>query len=151
MIKNYSTTVSASKTIAEIELLLVKGGAIGINKEYDIEGNIHSLIFSIKTAHGVIGFKLPCELKKLHKRLLTLKKEQKIKISWEKLKNNTHALNVGWRIIKDWVHSQLSLIEIGMVTLVEIFLPYAYDTVKQQTLYETLKEDSFKLLKEPKQ
>lgn len=146
MIKNYTTTVSANQTVSEIEAILVKHGARGIAKQYDLNGNIEAVVFSIQSSQGELAFKLPCKFEKLHKRLLELRKKQLINIPWGKLNNNTHAINVGWRIIKDWIDAQLSLIQIEMVELNQVFLPYAYNRSTDQTLYETLKEDGFKYL-----
>jgi hypothetical protein len=34
-------------------------------------------------------------------------------------------VRTAWRIIKDWVQAQLALVEINMVTVPQVFLPYA--------------------------
>ncbi len=145
MIKNYSTKVVAINTIAEIETLLVKHGAKGIMKQYD-NGIVIAVMFSINTKHGEIGFKLPCEFKKLQKKLNELRNQQKITISWAKVRDFTHAQNVGWRIIKDWIEVQLAFVQIGLVEFDQVFLPYAYNQVSKKTFYESLKDDGFKYL-----
>ena len=33
------------------------------------------------------------------------------------------AIRTSWRILKDWVEAQMALLETGMVTMDEIFLP----------------------------
>ena len=43
---------------------------------------------------------------------------------------------VAWRIIKDWIDSQLSLLEMNFADAVQIFLPYAYNPVENKTMYE---------------
>jgi len=53
---------------------------------------------------------------------------------------------VGWRIIKDWVHSQLSLFEMNYADAVEIFLPYAYDIKTNKTIYEKMLDNKLKVL-----
>ena len=144
MIKNYTTTVPASKSIYEIEQMLVKYGAKGIEKRFGVDGIITSLVFSIevKDYKGTkeVEYQLPCEYKKLNKTLIDLKKKQKINIPWNKLNDYTHSINVGWRIIKDWIHAQLSLIQVELVNLDQVFLPYAYNQTTGMTLYETYKE-----------
>lgn len=145
MIKNYSTKVAAIGTIAEIEIMLVKHGAKGIMKQYD-NGIVVAVMFSINTKHGEIGFKLPCEFKKLQKKLTELRNQQKITISWAKVRDFTHAQNVGWRIIKDWIEVQLAFVQIGLVEFDQVFLPYAYNQVTKKTFYESLKDDGFKYL-----
>ena len=34
------------------------------------------------------------------------------------------AIRTSWRTLKDWVEAQMALLETGMVTMDEIFLPY---------------------------
>jgi hypothetical protein len=48
---------------------------------------------------------------------------------------------VVWRIIKDWLYSQFSLIEIGQAKAQQIFLPYYYDGRK--TFYERIEKGGF--------
>ena len=64
-IKNFSTTISVEKTIAEIEKMLSKYGATKIMKEYDEFGNPSRLIFAIVTEHGEMPVKLPVNVDKI--------------------------------------------------------------------------------------
>lgn len=146
-LKNYTTTIASQKTIYEIENILSKNGAAGIAKEYDDNANVIAVVFSLKTNDGIIGFKLPCEFEKVSIVLRKLRSSGKIQgITYAQAKNYTHAINVGWRIIKDWIEAQLSLIKIDLASIEQVFLPYAYNPLKKQTLYETLKENNFNLL-----
>lgn len=52
------------------------------------------------------------------------------------------AARVGWRILKDWIEAQLALIETGMVTIEQVFLPYVQND-KGQTLYEAIADKKF--------
>jgi hypothetical protein len=40
----------------------------------------------------------------------------------------------------------MTLIDLDQVEMMEVFLPYAYDAAKKQTLFEKVKEGSLKLL-----
>jgi hypothetical protein len=40
-------------------------------------------------------------------------------------KRKAHAIRVVWRIIQTWVKAQLALVDINMVTIPQVFLPYA--------------------------
>jgi len=44
---------------------------------------------------------------------------------------------VAWRVVKDWIEAQLALLETKMVTLPQLFLPYAV-TADGSTLYERI-------------
>ena len=148
--KNYTTKIDSRTTVNEIEEILAKHGAVGVHKSFNpIDATIDAVMFSIDTDRGPTVFKLPCEYKKLHKKLRELRRSGKVtRITWKSLENFEHAKNVAWRIIKDWVDAQLALISIEMVSLDQVFLPYAYSMEKQKTLYEMVKEDGFKLLLE---
>lgn len=38
---------------------------------------------------------------------------------------DNQAIRTAWRVIRDWVEAQLALVEINMVTVPQVFLPYA--------------------------
>ena len=50
------------------------------------------------------------------------------------------AIRTAWRVIKVWIEAQLALVEINMVTIPQIFLPY---TIMKggQTLAEKMEQD----------
>lgn len=52
------------------------------------------------------------------------------------------AERVAWRILKDWVATQMALLDMQMVRFEEIFLPYI-ETDNGQTVFERLKEKQF--------
>lgn len=49
---------------------------------------------------------------------------------------------MAWRILKDWVATQMALLDMQMVRFEEIFLPYI-KTDNGQTVFERLKEKHF--------
>ena len=55
------------------------------------------------------------------------------------------AERVAWRILKDWLLAQVALLDINMVKLTEIFMPYIVG-IDGKTLYEKLEENDFALL-----
>jgi hypothetical protein len=143
-IKNFSTSISVEKTIAEIELMLSKYGVTKIMKEYTPEGQPCTLIFAIITDFGEMPVKLPVHTEKILEVF-------KVQVSNKKLPRKywsgdwafEQANRVGWRIIKDWLDAQLTLIGIQMVKIHEIFLPYAYDSRTDQTLFEKMEKKGF--------
>lgn len=143
-IKNYSTTISVEKTIAEIEKMLSMYGATKIMKEYNGDGIPDKLIFGVLTEHGELPVKLPVNVKKIHEVF-------KIQVSngtlpkkyWEGEWAIAQAHRVGWRIIKDWLDAQLTLLNIQLVKVSEIFLPYAYDSQSDQTLFQKMENNGF--------
>jgi hypothetical protein len=49
---------------------------------------------------------------------------------------------ITWRILKDWTEAQLALIETGMVSVEQIFLPFA-QSENGETLFEAIKRKRF--------
>jgi len=145
-IKNFSTTIAVEKTIAEIEKMLAKYGATKIMKEYDIDGNPTVLIFGIMTDRGEMPIRLPIKVSKILDVF-------KLQVSNKKLASKfwgtdwakEQAARVGWRIIKDWLDAQLTLLNIEMVKVEEIFLPYMYHDKLGKTVFELLEERDFNL------
>jgi len=148
-IKNYTTSISVEKTILEIEKMLAKFGAMKIMKEYNENGEPSRLSFTIMTTHGEMPVKLPVNINGILNVF-------KVQVSKRKLPNkywNTEfskqqASRVGWRIIKDWLDSQLNLLMIEMVKVEEIFLPYIYNAELKKTVFEMLEERNFNLLED---
>ena len=120
-IKNYTTDVPADRSILEIEKLLTLFGALAIIKEYDADQKVHSLTFKLQTD----AFKLPANVEGVKEILFKGTRSSATK-EMEK-RREQKAYRVAWRIIKDWTHSQLSLIASGQAQPLEIFLPYMFD------------------------
>lgn len=137
---NYSTTVDAYKTVAEIEQMLVRHGAKSIMKSYEGE-DVTSLSFLIDTGNGNIPVKLPVRLDDVLQVLTEQKKahpKANIKATREQ------ANRVAWRILKDWIEVQMALLDMQMVKFEEIFLSYI-ETADGKTVYEKLEEKHFLL------
>lgn len=139
-ILNYTTTVDAYKTVAEIEYILVKHGAKSIMKNYSGE-TIVGLSFLLDTGYQQIPVRLPVKIDECLRILLKEKKSSprsNIKATREQ------AERVAWRILKDWVEAQMALLDIEMVRFEEIFLPYI-ETKNGQTIFQRLEEKKFLL------
>ena len=136
-ILNYTTTVDSFKTVSEIEYILVKHNAKSIMKNYDGE-SITGLSFLIDTGVQQIPVRLPVKVDECFEVLKQEKKKgtKNIKATREQ------AERVAWRILKDWVATQMALLDMQMVRFEEIFLPYI-ETDNGQTVFERLKEKQF--------
>lgn len=115
---NYTTSIKAAKTANEVTAILVKGGARQIMSEYDEEGQISGVSFSVATSLGVRGFTLPVDWLPV---LSILNKDPRVPGA---KKTNDHARNVAWRIMKDWIEAQMAMVATGMVTFDQVMLPY---------------------------
>ena len=72
--------------------------------------------------------------------------EQRVMVTAQEARRQ-QATRTSWRILKDWVEAQMALLETGMVTMDEIFLPYMLSG--GQTFYQALVAGEFKELNPP--
>lgn len=56
------------------------------------------------------------------------------------------AERTAWALLRDWVHIQLSMIQMQQAEAIQIFLPYAFDPQTEETFFEKLKGGGFKQL-----
>lgn len=139
-ILNYTTTVDSFKTASEIEYILMKHKAKSIMKNYDGE-SITGLSFLIDTGFQQIPVRLPV---KVDECLEVLKREKKNSPRSSIKATREQAERTAWRILKDWIEAQMALLDIEMVEMQEIFLPYI--EIQGQTIYEKLEQKNFLLL-----
>jgi hypothetical protein len=128
-IANYSTTVTALKSIGEIQGLLVAHGATHILMDYKA-GEAVGLAFMVKTNYGEVPFRIPANIDRVQ---AVLNKQRVRSTVGREL-----ASRVAWRILKDWVRAQMAILETEMVTIDQIFLPYMQVGEKGKTLYEVM-------------
>jgi hypothetical protein len=144
-IKNFSTEIPVGRTIAEIEKMLTKYGATKIMKEYEGELPV-MLVFAITTEHGQMGIRLPIHPDKIMDVFKFQVSNGKLpRKYWDGDWAHEQAHRVAWRIIRDWLDAQLTLLNIQMVKIDEIFLPYIYNDKLKMTVYEMLDKGKFNL------
>ena len=102
--------------------------------------------FVIKVNDRFIPVKLPARVEKAQ---AVLKKQwDEGIISHKNGKEQTYgyaqAYRVAWRNILDWVQAQMALLEIEMVKMEEIFLPYMQDR-QGVTYFERMEQRGFLL------
>jgi hypothetical protein len=134
-ILNYTTSISATKTVTEIQTMLANHKAQAVMSEYDDDGVLIALSFRIKTGCGVLSFRLPSNVQRVYQVLV----RQKVPRG---LQTKEQASRVAWRIVKDWLAAQLALVSAEMVEIEQVFLPYAQDN-SGVTLYENLRDRQF--------
>lgn len=139
-ILNYTTTIDAFKTVSEIEYILMKHKAKSIMKNYDGK-SITGLSFLIDTGVQMVPVRLPV---KVDDCLQVLIKEKRNSPRSNIKATREQAERVAWRILKDWVEAQMALLDIEMVKLEEIFMPYI-EMATGRTIFEELQERQFLL------
>jgi hypothetical protein len=137
---NYSTSIAPEKTIAEIQAKLAKAGAFQILHEYHKgTGELIGLSFRIETEFGNLAFELPARIDAVEAVLQKQFKRGDVRRGFTK---REQAVRVAWRILKDWIEAQLALIETGMVSVEQIFLPFC-QSANGETLFEAIKRKRF--------
>lgn len=136
---DYTSTVPVSRTVAQIQAKLVEHGARAVMMEYDDKGRIQALAFNVKRPNRELPIRLPIDATATLKVLQRQYANREIPARYV---NEDHAYRVAWRIIKDWVEAQMSLLETEMVKMEQIFLPYII-TGSGQTVYQVMAEKHF--------
>jgi hypothetical protein len=143
-IKNYTSTVDASRSMARIEELLVEIGASNINKKYEdkICTGITFLLFDPQLQQT-----LPFHLK--------AQVEECFTILWKDVKRprpdtkellRKQASRTAWKILSDWTEVQCSMILLGQAKPLQMFLPFVYDMKANETLFDKVCAGKMKLL-----
>lgn len=146
MLKNYTSTVAASRSVSHIEDMLVRHGATDIYKKYTPEKKLEAISFMLCVQGRKVPFKVPARVDNVEKVLRGMVRKPK---PGTMQKITQQAERTAWRLVSDWVDVQMSLIELGQVHIMEVFLPYVYDVSKDQTFYEKLVVSNFKALQIP--
>lgn len=141
---NYTTEISAAKSVLQIQQLLQEHGAKSILIEYDKMVPV-ALAFVIPTRHGNLPFRLPVKIQNVNVVLKRMKTRNSYNPNQEEI-DYRKAQNVTWRNIYYWLRSQLALIEIDQVTIDQVFLPYLRQN-GEKCLYEVMIERQFLLEK----
>jgi len=127
-IKNYTTSVPASRSVEEIQTALVRHGATGIFYQYEQgTGRVLALKFVLLIEQASVPFSLPVEWRRFQQVL----KNDKV----SRWKDEEYCYRVAWRCLRDWVLAQLALYETRMVEIPQMFLPFALSK-DGATLYE---------------
>lgn len=126
---NYTTTIAATKSVAEIQAILAKAGAAQVIIRYGKDALPSAIVFEL----GDEMYMLPCRVDAVHEKL---KRTSGIAARY---RTREHALKVAWRIVKDWVEAQVAIISTGMVKAQEVMLPYML-MEGEKTVYDSFVE-----------
>ena len=136
---NYTTTVPVSRTIGQVQGLLVEAGARSIMTNYDAVGQPVGMRFAVETAHGLRTFSLPVHAERVE---AVMKRDKSVP---QRFKTPEQAERIAWRIVKDWVEAQLAIIRTEMVTLDQVMLPYMH-SAEGLTVYELYRDQQLALM-----
>ena len=118
IILNYTTSVSSQKTIGEIQQMLGANGARSITVEYSDNNVVSGISFMLLLGDMKVHYRLPANWQAVQKVLVKRKADKRHR-------TDEHAINVCWRIIKDWIAAQMAIVQAEQAALATVFLPYA--------------------------
>lgn len=121
------TRVHYDKTIDEIRKILVKAGAKKIVFDYDLELPT-KLSFSYPFKEEMMYFTLPLRFNGIRENMKKLKVQG----------GDEQTLNIGWRVMKDWILAQLTMVDAEVAEFSEVFFSYGV-TRDGTTMYEFVK------------
>jgi hypothetical protein len=142
---NYDTTVDVEKTLVDIHRMLVRSGARRISVEYDEHRQPTAVTFVIALPFGETPYRLPANTTAVY---ALLERQWQDGMVRRGLVTVGQASRVGWRIVKDWLEAQLTIIDSGLVTLDQVMLPYnvvALEDGREGTFYDAWRAHRGKL------
>ena len=143
-IKNYTSTIDASRSMANIEELLVEIGATNINKQY-----------ADKVCTGITFLLFDQQLQQTLPFHLKAQVEECFLILWKNVKRpradtpdtvHNQANKTAWKILSDWTDIQCSMILLGQAKPLQMFLPFMYDMKNNETLFDKVSSGKLSLL-----
>jgi len=144
-LKNYTSVVPADQSILNIERLLVQAGASHIMKEYQpFDGVVEAISFKVVVNKEPLSYRLPANVEAVVKLFIKSKRASNPTEAQQKT-IKAQAVRTAWKNIHEWVHLQLTMIELGQVEMTQVFLPYMLLS-PTQTVFDKFKESNFKAL-----
>lgn len=145
VIRDYTTSISAAKTAGEILSLLAEHGATRIAIDY-LDGQPSGIVFQVATPVGDQVFDLPVDVDAMHRTLVREQSTGRLKgLSSAKASDIEQARRVAWRVIKDWVSAQMTIVATQMASLDQVMLPYLLADGRR-TLYTAYKDRQLKAI-----
>jgi hypothetical protein len=143
-IKNYTSELDPSVSMAKIERVLVEVGASNINKRYKdkICTGITFLIHD-EGLRQTIPFHLTAQVQECFNIFWS---ERVQKTERQKPAVMQQANRTAWKILADWVELQCSMILLGQAKPLQMFLPFVYDVAKEETFYQKVVSGNINLL-----
>lgn len=118
---NWTTDVAADKTAFECLAVLGKYGARRIGLTFRDDRMPDGLEFVLMTRWGERAYDLPVDTAAALKVLRKYADDRKIP---NYRANPEQADRVAWRVMKDWLESQLAVIEMGLMDAERVLSPY---------------------------
>jgi hypothetical protein len=145
-----TTEIAAEKTAGQITSLLIACGARHIAMDYDAQGKITGMKFVLLVGGRMpFPFAMPVRTEPVFKILNGRRKFPYDRTNCA-AKDRDQAERVAWRQLLRWLEAQLGMIDAGMASAHEVFLPYLQDA-QGKTAFEVFEATRFRELPEAKE
>lgn len=134
-IKNYTTVLTVEQSVAHINQALARHRARRMTFDYDDEGRMTALHFTIEVRKQPLLFRLPVNLAVVEAKILEAYPDRS-RIT-ETLREQ--AYRTAWANVKDWVIAQMTFIDMNGVKTEEVFFPYLVNQ-EGKTYFEAFEE-----------
>lgn len=142
---NYTTKIEVDKTVAEIEALLRRHGAVAVSKGFDhLTRRVVGVTFTLATDAGPQTFELPVRADAIYRKLWGARKRipyGERAVAALQQADRAQAERVAWRVAKDWLEVQLTLVSVGMASATEALFPYLL-APSGETVYEAYRQSA---------
>lgn len=159
-LKNYTSDVPSSATVFYIEKALIRCGVSGISKQYrGTDGEIEAILFTVKSPDGrPICIRIPADKDACLNALwmdyvdgdkLNANGDALVWSSRKKKKKSDFAQQAertAWKLARDWIEVQLSMIQMRQADFAQVFLPYVWNG--RETFYDRIKGEGLTMLTE---
>lgn len=144
-IKNY---YSEANSFEMIQKILLGHKVSQFMFDYDDDGRIKALAFSMKIGEKFFAYKLPAKVESVEKIMYEYKNKGKSMMGRRELTNEEkdQAYRTAWANIRDWLDAQMALIDTQMVKFEEVFFPYMLIKDGKTTFFEAQSRKNFTAL-----
>ncbi len=132
-----TTTKNPTETIGEIQRLLSKHGMRNAMLQFDDFGDVIAMSFTLRD--NPTPYILPAKHESI------MKMAERGETGYKKTAEESQARRVAWRQVYRWIESQLAMVEVQMVEVEEVFLPYMM-VDENRTIYQLVKDKGINLL-----
>jgi hypothetical protein len=139
-----TTGISTEKTVGQIIGELVRSGASSVNTDYR-SGRVSGLRWVMNIGSHDVLFNMPVRIEPVFKMLESKAKRPRADFRENAMRD---AERIAWRQLLRWVQAQNAMIEAGMATAGEVYLPYRLNAAGK-TLFEYLSETNFRAIEAP--
>lgn len=135
-LKNYTSEVPSTTSMARIEDKLIAIGASNISKKYEdkICRGITFLVYD-QRSQQTVAYHLKAQVDECYKIMMGEYAKPNLV---NKAKVLDQSNRTAWKILFDWVDVQCAMILLGQAEPLQLFLPFMYDMKAEETFYDKI-------------